>query len=168
MAGSMNADSRWTMGWWLLSATVILVQALPVLAHAAAHTKVANSDQPNPCDREVSQFEMNMCSSEQYRKSDARLKAIYTKALHIMEEDLADARRDTDADLVKYQRTAIQKLKAAEQAWIQYRDLHCDAAGQQYEGGSMQPMVVSDCLKQATDHRIEEIKQAYENDRTLE
>lgn len=33
----------------------------------------------------------------------------------------------------------------------------------------MRPMVVSDCLKQTTDHRIEEIKQAYEDgDRKLE
>ncbi len=112
---------------------------------------------------------MTACSGEQYRRADARLNAVYSKALELMQHNLSDAKAHNDVQQETYERTAIDKLKAAERAWIQYRNLHCDAAGQQYEGGSVRPMVFSDCMKQTTDHRIEEMKQAYEDgDRKLE
>jgi len=56
-----------------------------------------------------------------------------------------------------------QTLRTIEKTWIQYRDLHCLDARRQYEGGSMAPMVWANCMTTATNHRIEEIKDAYEN-----
>ena len=162
MAVSKNANFRRRMRW--MAATGILwLMALPVFAQSARHGKTADG-LPNPCDHASTQMEMTHCSGEQYRKSDARLNAVYAKVLRNMERDLADAQRHSDVDQGKYYGAQIQKLKDAEAAWNLYRDLHCNAAGQLYEGGSMQPMIVSDCLKLTTDHRIEEIKQTYENE----
>jgi uncharacterized protein YecT (DUF1311 family) len=79
-----------------------------------------------------------------------------------MEKGLATAQQENDEDQKKYESTAIEKLKAAERAWIQYRDLHCDAAEQQIDGGSMSPMVRAECMRETTEHRIQELKHAYE------
>lgn len=38
---------------------------------------------------------------------------------------------------------AVDGLKQAEHDWIAYRDAQCKAAGHQYEGGSMPPMIYS-------------------------
>ncbi|HEY8670017.1 MAG TPA: lysozyme inhibitor LprI family protein [Terriglobales bacterium] len=123
----------------------------------------------DPCDNAMSQMEMNQCSGEQYRKADARLSVVYHKALTFLAADVDEARHRNDNDETKHGATSIQKLKAAERAWIQYRDLHCDAAGHEYEGGSMRPMMWANCMKLATEHRVANLKEAYEDgDRKLE
>jgi uncharacterized protein YecT (DUF1311 family) len=165
-----RARIRWSRLQRLFVSGVIVLLAINIsTARQAGEPASPAASQEGPCDKAMSQAEMNMCSGEQYRKADVRLNTVYAKALALMQQSLSDARGRNDKQQEAYEQTAIEKLKAAERAWIQYRDLHCDAAGQQYEGGSMRPMVVSDCLKQTTDHRIEEIKQAYEDgDRKLE
>ena len=130
---------------------------------------VQSSVQKKPCDWARTQQELNECSGEQYRKADARLNALYSKLMGLLEKDLAEAQRKNDADQKNHDETAIQKLKAAERAWIQYRDLHCDAARHQFAGGSMGPMVWADCMAETTEHRVVELKDAYSfGDRQLE
>jgi len=111
---------------------------------------------------------MNQCSGEQYSKADARLNSLYTKLTSLLEKDAATDRPKRKTGGKEQRQTAIQKLRAAERAWIQYRDLHCDAARDQFEGGSMSPMVWTDCMTKITDHRIDELKDAYGADRELE
>jgi uncharacterized protein YecT (DUF1311 family) len=168
----MTASKKFVYGYHVfltaVSMLIVFHFAATLSAQQAAKSE-KGTPSADPCAQAMSQMELDQCSGEQYRKADARLNAVYAKALDLMQNDLSDARARGDKSQETYERTAIDKLKAAERAWIQYRDLHCDAAGQQYEGGSMRAMVVSDCLKQTTDHRIEEIKQAYEDgDRKLE
>jgi uncharacterized protein YecT (DUF1311 family) len=105
-----------------------------------------------PCEAAKTQLELNECYGEQFRKADAHLNKIYASLL----KQLGSG-------------TATQKLKAAEKAWIQYRDLHCEAARSEFEGGSISPMVWAQCMAGVTDHRIEELKNAYETgERKLE
>ncbi len=108
--------------------------------------------QKGPCDAAATQLELNQCYGEQFRKADAHLNNIYANLLKQMQSEVA-----------------IQKLKVAEKAWIQYRDLHCEAAKYEYEGGSMSPMVWAQCMATTAEHRIEELKAAYESgERKLE
>ncbi|HEX9456643.1 MAG TPA: lysozyme inhibitor LprI family protein [Candidatus Acidoferrum sp.] len=142
-----------------------------ILLSAKPNTKPAEQSnaQKNPCDWAKTQQEMNQCSAEQYRKVDAHLNDVYGKLVHLMEKDLSDDHQRNDLQQMKFDDMAIQKLKAAERAWIHYRDLHCDAARHQIGGGSMSPMVWADCMTNLTDRRIEELKDAYElGDRKLE
>jgi uncharacterized protein YecT (DUF1311 family) len=111
---------------------------------AIAH---AQSAPPDPCAKAMTQADMNSCYGGEYKKADAHLNSIYRKALAALQSD----------------KTAVADLKTAEFAWIKYRDAHCQAAAHQYDGGSIQPMIESQCLQLVTQHRIEEIKQAYEN-----
>ena len=81
------------------------------------------SDQ-HACDQAQTQAEMDQCASEQSHKADARLNAVYRKILGAMQKDLSDAQNaPKDADQIKHSQEAIEKLKAAEKIWIQYRDL---------------------------------------------
>ena len=146
-------------------ALIILFSAAVVLAQ-----ETQKSDDPqHACDAAMSQMDLNQCAGEQYHKADVRLNAVYRKTLEIMQRDLGNAQAERDPQLVKYNQQAIEKIKAAERAWIQYRDLHCDAASQQYEGGSMRPMIWGFCMAETTLDRIKELKSAYEDgDRKLE
>jgi uncharacterized protein YecT (DUF1311 family) len=147
------------------------VAAITLLATTgllAQQTQKSNEPQRS-CDEAKSQAELNQCAGEQYHKADARLNSVYRKALDTMQKDLSDAQDHKSPDLIKYNQQAIDKLKAAERAWILYRDLHCEAARHQFEGGSMSPMVWGFCMAQTTLDRVDELKSAYQDgDRKLE
>jgi uncharacterized protein YecT (DUF1311 family) len=88
----------------------------------------------------MTQRKMTECSDQQYRESDARLNALYKRVTGLIAKNVVSAQHTKDADQKRYQEIMLQKLRAAEQAWIHYRDLHCDAARHRYEGGSISLM----------------------------
>lgn len=116
---------------------------------------------PNPCDKANTQMEMNQCSGDEYGKADAHLNAVYQELVAFLKKTLADTQKANDAQQKANAEAALQKLKSAEKAWMVYRDEHCSAAKQQYEGGSISPMVYANCMQLVTNHRIEELKAAY-------
>lgn len=129
--------------------TVALL-ALVVSGSAQAPSKEAEgTPQKGPCDAAMTQLDLNQCYGEQFRKADSHLNKVYASLLKQMQSQKRE--------------TAIQELKTAEKAWLRYRDLHCEAARYEYEGGSMSPMVWAQCMAMTTEHRIDEIKAAYEN-----
>lgn len=97
------------------------------------------------CDKAATQLELNQCTAEQFKVIDARLNSLYSQ----INRDIA---RDT---------VGVDKLKTAQQAWIKYRDLHCEAARHQAARASMAPMIWADCMTGVTLNRIEELKFAY-------
>jgi len=150
----------------LLMAIVIVLATATTLRSQPAQKL---SDRQHACDQAQTQAEITQCASEQYHKADARLNAVYRKALDSMQKDLSDAQIAKDADQTKHSLEAIEKLKAAEKVWIQYRDLHCEATRYQYEGGSISSTMWASCMEQTTLNRIEELKSVYEDeDRKLE
>jgi uncharacterized protein YecT (DUF1311 family) len=126
--------------------------------------------QHNPCEeRPISQRQMNDCAAFEYRQADARLNKVYRKAMQYLTDDQTLAEKQGNQPQIKYEQTALASLKEAERAWLAYRDLQCSAAGQQYEGGSMRPMIQSQCLTTLTEHRIADLKSVYEDgDQKLE
>ena len=112
---------------------------------------------------------MAKCADFEYKQADARLNKVYSKALEYMTSDQTRAQQQGNTNQIKYEQTAITSLKQAERAWLSYRDLQCKAAAQQYEGGSMAPMIYSQCLTTLTEHRIADLKSIYEDgDQKLE
>ena len=117
----------------------------------------------------ASQRQMNDCAAFEYQQADAQLNRVYRKALQYMTDDLTRARQENNQQQIKYEETAIASLKETERTWLSYRDIQCKAAAQQYEGGSMAPMIYSQCLKTLTEHRTADLKSIYEDgDRKLE
>jgi len=132
------------------SVLIIPLLALPLLGFAQnTKDRAKGTLQKDPCGAGASQSDLNQCAGDEFQKADARLNRIYANLLKQMKGP------------------AVEKLKAAERVWIQYRDLHCEAARYEYEGGSMSPMVFAQCMATTTEHRIEGLKAAYD-ERQLE
>jgi uncharacterized protein YecT (DUF1311 family) len=108
--------------------------------------------QADPCASASTQTDMNLCYGQQYSKADAHLNTVYRDQIK---------RFSAGSSQDQKQNESIQRLKSAQPAWLTYRDLHCSIARDQYEGGSVAPMVWSMCMETVTQHRIEELNAAY-------
>ena len=111
----------------------------------------------SPCSKATTTLETNQCFTDLEHKADAGLNVLYQKI-----EKLIRARTSQEQGPLKaYQERSLAKLKAAEVAWIHYRDAQCDAAEQQFEGGTISTSVRLGCLKDLTEQRTKELQQTY-------
>ena len=88
-----------------------------------------------------SQHEMNRQAEADFEKADAELNRVYKKTLS-----------DLDAEGQK-------KLKAAQRAWIAFRDTQAEFdADSEARGGSMYPMIYYGGLARLTRERIKQLR----------
>ncbi len=92
------------------------------------------------------QLEMNQEADENYKKADKELNVVYGKILKSYQAD----------------KNLISKLKAAQNAWIKFRDAEMDALFPEEETrinyGSIFPMCWSMALTNLTNERIKKLK----------
>jgi len=129
---------------------------------SAQDSVVTHQRQTDACEQATTQAQLNACSAEQYQKTDERLNAVYQRLLGRLSTETSP-NSSKDKSQTPNLEGATAKLKAAEAAWINYRDLHCEAAAQLYEGASIKPSMWSNCMRDVTEDRVREIKHAYEN-----
>ena len=103
-----------------------LIAAAALLASGAAWA--------DDCSNANTQTEMNQCAAAQYQAADKKLNETWQQAL----------KRASGQQL--------ELLKNAQQAWISLRDADCAFLASGAEGGSMQPMLISQCM---TDKSVE-------------
>lgn len=128
-------------------AVFLLLAAGPVAADEAVN-----------CTDPQTQMDMNICSSEDYKAADSALNAAYRKAMAAMKE--------TDTYLPEDSRGAADALLAAQRAWLTYRDKACASESFLVKGGSMEPMIVSECMTRITKERtaaLDELAQGMGN-----
>ena len=105
------------------------------------------------CRDPQNQHDMNACALIDFERADARLNAVWR-------ETIAGARA-ADAELDRrYDERATSEavLRAAQRAWIAFRDSHCTWQGyEEARGGSMEPMVYNGCRAALTRARIGEL-----------
>ncbi len=106
---------------------------------------------PIDCKDATTQSDMNVCAAEEYQEADKALNAqwLATKKAAAVWDDLIEAEERP--------RGAEERLLKAQRAWLAYRDSQCDAVGFSVEGGTIQPLVVSNCLADLTRKRTEEL-----------
>jgi uncharacterized protein YecT (DUF1311 family) len=92
-----------------------------------------------PCDEVLPQQPMNYCAGLRASRADAKLIKIYRA-------------------LVRDFPLRSSELQEMERAWIKNRDGDCDEASESEEGGSLAPMVYSDCAYEKTLKRIVELE----------
>ncbi|HDN2717956.1 lysozyme inhibitor LprI family protein [Klebsiella aerogenes] len=101
---------------------------------AAAALLTSGAAWADDCSNANTQTEMNQCAAAQYQAADKKLNETWQQAL---------------------KRASGQQqelLKKAQQAWISLRDADCAFLASGAEGGSMQPMLISQCM---TDKSVE-------------
>ncbi|HEV2802833.1 MAG TPA: lysozyme inhibitor LprI family protein [Pyrinomonadaceae bacterium] len=119
------------------------VQAQETLKRAAQQTPAATEqdDGEDPCPGANTQFELNQCAARARDKADAELNKVYRDLL-----------KDTGT-------TERAKLRAAQLAWLKFRDAHCDYESIGNKGGSIYPMVMSFCLAEVTTARVKQLRE---------
>jgi uncharacterized protein YecT (DUF1311 family) len=90
------------------------------------------------------QQEMNVEAYQKYKRADAELNKVYKELKALLSPE-------QQKQLVKAQR-----------AWITFRDSHCNYEAGFYKGGSMQPLVVSNCLQAVTEQRVQQLRASKE------
>jgi len=102
---------------------------------AGAALLLSASALADECDKATTQTELSACAAEQYQAADKKLNQTYQAAI----KRAAAPQRDL--------------LKKAQQAWIALRDADCKLMGSGTEGGTIQPMIINQCLTEKTAER---------------
>ena len=131
LSGKVALVTGWTRS--LEFACRIRGDTMKYLAMIAAvlMTVPALADETIDCKNAVTQFDMNQCADKDYQAADKKLNDAYKKVVAGEEGDTA-------------------KLKAAQRAWIAFRDAQCTFETADSDGGSIQPMEYSICLTKLT------------------
>ena len=112
------------------------VVLLAIVAGQANGTMLAGSD---PCLNAANQRELTECVGREYMKADEKLNDIYKSLLTSL---------DREHQL---------KLKAAQRAWITFRDAECDLQASEALHGSMEKQLRYTCLQEVTTARIKDL-----------
>ena len=96
----------------------------------------------DPCANAQTTAEMRDCAGREYQKADGALNKAYRDLM---------AKLDDEG-----QKSA---LKAAQQAWIKYRDANCEFESYQNRGGTIYPVVYTGCLTLMTVARTKELRE---------
>jgi uncharacterized protein YecT (DUF1311 family) len=100
-----------------------------------------DADREDPCPGERTQAELNGCAARARDRADAALNKVYRELM-----------KDAGA-------TERAKLRAAQLAWIKFRDAQCDYESIGNKGGSIYPMVYGFCLAKVTTARTTHLRE---------
>src|SRR5690606_2535169 len=91
------------------------------------------------CDNATDQATMNQCAAQQNKAADRELNTLYQQiTAHL--KDSPDAKK---------------LLVGAQRAWITFRDAECKFSASGVAGGSVYPLIYSNCITDLTKARVE-------------
>ncbi|PCF96543.1 lysozyme inhibitor LprI family protein [Vreelandella nigrificans] len=93
------------------------------------------------CDNANTQMELTQCTAQVYQEADGELNEAYQELISKLSQSSSD------------------QLRAAQRAWIAFRDAECAYESSAVEGGSAQPMVRNGCLTALTKQRTERLRE---------
>ncbi|MFJ3370337.1 lysozyme inhibitor LprI family protein [Pseudomonas sp. NPDC086251] len=94
------------------------------------------------CDNATDQTTMNQCAAQQNQAADKELNALYQQIT---------TRLKSNPDSKKL-------LIGAQRAWVAFRDAECKFSSAGVEGGSVYPLIYSNCITELTKARVETFK----------
>ena len=90
------------------------------------------------CDKAATQTDMNICSYDHYKAADAELNRLYRTKMRALTAP-----------------GSKERLKAAERAWVAFRDASClYEVGPREESGTIWPLLMNSCMLRLTRERI--------------
>ncbi|MDH3602636.1 MAG: lysozyme inhibitor LprI family protein [Candidatus Tectomicrobia bacterium] len=95
-----------------------------------------------PCTGATTTVEMRECQGQRYKKADARLNQIYKQLMDSLDE---------------FRRT---KLRAAQRAWVVFRDTQAAFEASAEAGGSLEPLLRLEILATLTEERVKRLQTA--------
>ncbi len=129
---------------------IALLAMSALLMAAIAH---AQSESPD-CANAQSNVEMTQCAWDAYERADRELNDVYQDALAKIEQ--------TGADLPSGAEVWEEKFRAAQRAWIAFRDADCQELVQiEWYGGSGAGHAIASCLTNLTAARTDDLRERY-------
>lgn len=123
----------------------IAVASLGTALLAASAGMAHAQDEGTECSRNAeTTVEMQSCADEALSQIESQLNDIYDALIQRLDTEGAD------------------RLRRAQRAWIAFRDAECRFQGLAAEGGSMNPVIVTECLASLTERRFADLE-AYMN-----
>lgn len=95
------------------------------------------------CDNASTQAELTQCTAQAYQVADDELNEAFRGLVSKLSNNSA----------------SLEKLRAAQRAWISFRDAECAFESSAVEGGSAQPMVRYGCFRRLTEVRTERLRE---------
>jgi uncharacterized protein YecT (DUF1311 family) len=95
------------------------------------------------CANANDQATMNQCAGQAFKAADKELNTLYQQVTGRL-KDNPDGKK---------------LLVNAQRAWISFRDAECKFSASGVDGGSVYPLIYSDCLTAMTKTRVEALKQ---------
>jgi uncharacterized protein YecT (DUF1311 family) len=114
----------------------ILLALTPLLFTPLTHAAVN-------CANASDQATMNQCAGQDYKAADKELNTVYQQIT---------GRLKNNSDGKKL-------LVSAQRAWIGFRDAECKFSASGVAGGSVYPLIYSNCMTGVTKVRVEALKQ---------
>lgn len=106
------------------------------------------------CAEPMTQSDMNACAQVDFERADLALNAAWDEALAAARESDRGLDRSTDT-----RPTYEAVLRAAQRAWLTFRDQHCTWQGyEEARGGSMEPMSYAACRAAVTRARTAQLR----------
>ncbi len=137
--------------------TLPLLLGLAVLGTSASAQ--SRDDDGTSCPDSRTQTGMNYCAARDYAEADRDLNVMWPHVLTEMRR-IDAARRSSRAD---GRPSYLQAMLRGQRAWIVWRDAHCVSEGYGARGGSMEPLLISQCLTRLTRERIEQLAMIVED-----
>jgi uncharacterized protein YecT (DUF1311 family) len=100
------------------------------------------------CSDPQNQAEMNQCAGRDAAEADEDLNLVYKQVVSHYEQ------MDRDSETTE----GVKRLRAAQRAWVAFRDAQCSLAGYEALGGSMETLLVAGCEAQLTKARAAELR----------
>jgi uncharacterized protein YecT (DUF1311 family) len=123
---------------------IVGLAAIMSLCAAGVRAEDAKLYPVTDCGKFTTQMDLNTCAVDNFKSADKALNNVY-QALMAKQDEVASK----------------QRLKAAQRAWIAFRDRECAfEVGPQETGGTIWPTENAGCLEGITASRIRELKQA--------
>lgn len=114
----------------------MLLALTPLLFTSLAHAAV-------DCANANDQATMTQCAGQDFKVADKELNTVYQQI---------SSRLKNNADSKKL-------LVSAQRAWIGFRDAECKFSASGVSGGSVYPLIYSNCLTGVTKVRVEALKE---------
>lgn len=110
-----------------------LITALALFATGAAHAA-------GPCDKAITNVQLQACQAAEYKAADARLNAAYAKLGKLLDDE------------------GRRKLTVAQRAWLAWRDANAEFAGDINRGGTAESLNIVGAKTQMTEARATELE----------
>jgi uncharacterized protein YecT (DUF1311 family) len=147
MGEKLDEKGQFTGIWYGAGMAFLVRSRLLLLAGFLGYGSIARAQHMNsagaPCRNVAVTVEMENCFTKAYKDADNRLNQSYSQIVKVLKpEDL-------------------ERLKAAQRLWIQFRDATCVAESDLYQGGTASAPAYSACLEELTRQRTADLDTTY-------